>query len=58
MNLSGEPKRDGNRPREIMPADGSNPAQRERGFRHVPAFRRATLKRVGSLSLVDGRGKA
>jgi hypothetical protein len=45
--------------REIMPADGSsNPAQRnERGLRHVPALRRATLRRVSSLSLTDGRGK-
>lgn len=35
-NVGGEPKRDGDL-REIMPADSSNPAQRnERGFRHVP----------------------
>jgi hypothetical protein len=37
MNVSGEPKETAVS-REIMPADGSNPAQRnERGFRHVPA---------------------
>ena len=37
MYLSGEPKETAIS-REIMPADGSNPAQRnERGLRHVPA---------------------
>jgi hypothetical protein len=40
MNLSGEPKETAVS-REIMPADGSDPAQRnERGFRHVPAYDR------------------
>jgi hypothetical protein len=44
--------------REIRPADGSNPAQHnEQGLRHVPALRRATLRRVDSLSLTAGRGK-
>jgi hypothetical protein len=57
MNVSGEPKETAVS-REIMPADGSNPAQRnERGFRHVPAYRRAAFRRVGSLSVTDGRGK-
>jgi hypothetical protein len=37
MKVSGEPKETAIS-REITPADGSNPAQRnERGFRHVPA---------------------
>jgi hypothetical protein len=37
MSVSGEPKGTAVS-REIMPADGSNPAWRnERGFRHVPA---------------------
>src|SRR6516165_9059190 len=45
MNLSGEPKETAVS-REIMPADGSNPAQHdERGFRHVPAYDRQTTSR-------------
>ena len=33
--------------REIMPADGSNPAQRNgRGFRHVPAYDRQTSRQL------------
>ena len=37
MNLGGEPKETAVS-REIMPADGGNPAQgNERGFRHAPA---------------------
>jgi hypothetical protein len=41
-NLSGEPKETAIS-REIMPADGSSPAQRMNGdFRHVPAYDRQT----------------
>jgi hypothetical protein len=40
------------RSREIMPADGRKPAERnERGFRHVPAYRRAALRRVNTAYL-------
>jgi len=43
MNLSGEPKETAVS-QEIMPADGSNPAQRnKRGFRHVPAYDRQLI---------------
>jgi hypothetical protein len=49
--VSGEPKETAVS-REIMPADGLNPADRdERGFRHVPAYRRATLRRVDTAYL-------
>ena len=48
MNVGGEPKETAVS-REIMPADGSNPAKR--GVRHVPAYD------LSSLSLADGRGK-
>jgi len=40
MNVGGEPKETAVS-REIMPADGSNPAQR--GVRHVPAYDRQQL---------------
>src|SRR5215472_11291633 len=54
-NLSGEPKETAIS-REIMPADGSSPAQRMNGdFRHVPAYDRQTWG--DSLSLTDGRSK-
>jgi hypothetical protein len=53
-NLSGEPKETAIS-REIMPADGSNPAQRMNGeFGTSPLM---TVRQVDSLSLADGRGK-
>jgi hypothetical protein len=53
-NPSGEPKETAIS-REIMPADGSNPAQRMNGdFGTSPLM---TVRQVDSLSLTDGRGK-
>jgi hypothetical protein len=54
MNLSGEPKETAIS-REILPADGSSPAQRRNGdFGTSPL---TTVRRADSLSLTDGRRK-
>jgi hypothetical protein len=43
--------------RSCLPTAAALRSARIRGSRHVPAYRRAILRRVGSLSLADRRSK-